>query len=148
MTSSRAPGYTQYILHGQVLEAVSSARYLWWISPVTSARTLMWTESKPMQLSHSHLSGLIVKVNQGSSFIKLYRVCGTDAACQESGSYDFWFWRRFSFTYGRGGYLGHLTWTIYINFLSPFPRRLHMKFGLESNELHSLNKEFTYLLCL
>ena len=22
------------------------------------------------------------------------------------------------------------TWTIYINFLSPFPRRLHMKFGV------------------
>ena len=31
--------------------------------------------------------------------------------------------------YGRGGHLGHLTWTIYINFGSPFSRRLHMKFG-------------------
>ena len=25
---------------------------------------------------------------------------------------------------GHGGYLGHVTWTIYINFLSPFSRRL------------------------
>ena len=31
--------------------------------------------------------------------------------------------------YGHGGHLGHVTWTIYINFRSPFPRRLHMKFG-------------------
>ena len=29
--------------------------------------------------------------------------------------------------YGHGGHLGHLTWTIYINFGSPFPRRLHIK---------------------
>ena len=33
--------------------------------------------------------------------------------------------------YGHGGHLGHVTWTIYINFLSPFPRRLHKKFGLD-----------------
>ena len=31
--------------------------------------------------------------------------------------------------YGHGGNLGHVTWTIYINFLNPLPRRLHMKFG-------------------
>ena len=30
--------------------------------------------------------------------------------------------------YGRGGHLGHVIWTIYINFCSPFPRRLHIKF--------------------
>ena len=30
--------------------------------------------------------------------------------------------------YGHGGRLGHVTWTIYINICSPFPRRLHMKF--------------------
>ena len=47
--SSRNLLQTQYILHGQVLEAVSSARYLGWISPATSAGTLMWTESQPMQ---------------------------------------------------------------------------------------------------
>ena len=33
--------------------------------------------------------------------------------------------------YGHGGHLGHVTWTIYINFRSPFPRRLHMKFGID-----------------
>ena len=33
--------------------------------------------------------------------------------------------------YGHGGHLGHVTLTIYINFLSSFPRRLHIKFGLD-----------------
>ena len=33
--------------------------------------------------------------------------------------------------YGCGGHLGHVTWTIYINFCSPFPRRLHIKFGFD-----------------
>ena len=33
--------------------------------------------------------------------------------------------------YGRGGHLGHVNWTIYINFGSPFPWRLHMKFGFD-----------------
>ena len=33
--------------------------------------------------------------------------------------------------YGNGGNLGHVTWTIYINFLSHFPRRLRMKFGID-----------------
>ena len=33
--------------------------------------------------------------------------------------------------YGHGGNLGHVTCTIYINFLSHFPRRIHMKFGIE-----------------
>ena len=33
--------------------------------------------------------------------------------------------------YGRGGHLGHVTWTIYTNFRSPFPRRLHLKFGFD-----------------
>ena len=30
-----------------------------------------------------------------------------------------------------GGHLGHVTWTIYRNFSSPFTRRLHMKFGFD-----------------
>ena len=30
-----------------------------------------------------------------------------------------------------GGHLGHVTWTIYTNFRSPFPRRLHIKFGFD-----------------
>ena len=33
--------------------------------------------------------------------------------------------------YGCVGNLDHVTWTIYMNFLLPFPRRLHMKFGLD-----------------
>ena len=33
--------------------------------------------------------------------------------------------------YGHGGHLGHVTWTIYINFRSPFPRWLHIKFGFD-----------------
>ena len=36
-----------------------------------------------------------------------------------------------SFTiYGRGGHLGHVTWTIYTNFRSPFPRRPHINLAL------------------
>ena len=33
--------------------------------------------------------------------------------------------------YGHGGQLGHVTLTIYTNFGSPFPRRLHIKFGFD-----------------
>ena len=33
--------------------------------------------------------------------------------------------------YGHGGHLGHVTSTIYINFVSYFPRRIHMKFGID-----------------
>ena len=33
--------------------------------------------------------------------------------------------------YGRGGHPGHVTWTIYTNFGSPFPSRLHIKFGYD-----------------
>ena len=32
---------------------------------------------------------------------------------------------------GHGGHLGHVTWTIYINFRSPFPEKVHMKFGID-----------------
>ena len=46
-----------------------------------------------------------------------------------SGSGDF-FLKVFTI-YGRGGHLGHVTWTIYTNFGSPFPRRLHIKFGFD-----------------
>ena len=41
--------------------------------------------------------------------------------------------------YGHGGHLGHVTWTIYINFLSPFLRRLHMKFGDVSEKMFENN---------
>ena len=40
------------------------------------------------------------------------------------------FWRVFTIC-GCGGHLGHVTWTIYINFRPPFPRRLHIKFGFD-----------------
>ena len=30
-----------------------------------------------------------------------------------------------------GGHLGHVTCTIYINFLSHFPGRFHIKFGFD-----------------
>ena len=33
--------------------------------------------------------------------------------------------------YRHGGHLCHVTWTIYINFLSRLPRRLHIKFGFD-----------------
>ena len=33
--------------------------------------------------------------------------------------------------YGQGGYLGHVTWPIYLNFGSPFPKMLHIKFGFD-----------------
>ena len=32
--------------------------------------------------------------------------------------------------YGCGGHHGHMTWTIYTNFGSPFPRRLHINLAL------------------
>ena len=32
--------------------------------------------------------------------------------------------------YRQGGHLGHVTWTIYTNFRSPFPRRLHINLAL------------------
>ena len=45
-----------------------------------------------------------------------------------SGGEDF---SRVYTIYGRGGNLGHVTWTIYINFRFPFPRRLNIKFGFD-----------------
>ena len=33
--------------------------------------------------------------------------------------------------YGHGGQLGHVTWTININFRSPFLRMIHMKIGFD-----------------
>ena len=58
-----------------------------------------------------------------------------DATYQVSRKLVHWFRsRRFLkvFTiYGHGGHLGHVTWTIYTNFGSPFPRRLHIKFGFD-----------------
>ena len=33
--------------------------------------------------------------------------------------------------YRHGGHIGHVTWTIYITFRSPFLRMHHMKFGFD-----------------
>ena len=47
-----------------------------------------------------------------------------------SGSREEDFFKVFTI-YWHGGQLGHVTWTTYINFRSPFPRRLHIKFGFD-----------------
>ena len=47
-----------------------------------------------------------------------------------SGSGEEDFFKVFTI-YGHGGHLGHVTWTIYTNFHSPFLRRLHIKFGFD-----------------
>ena len=44
-----------------------------------------------------------------------------------SGSGEEDFFKVFTI-YGHGGHLGHATFTIYINLLSPLPRMLHLKF--------------------
>ena len=46
----------------------------------------------------------------------------------DSGEVDF---LRVFTIYGRVGHFGPVTWTIYTNFGSPFPRRLHIKFGFD-----------------
>ena len=48
-----------------------------------------------------------------------------------SGSSEEDFLRFLPYIYGHGSHLGHVTWTIYIIFRSPFPRRLHIKFGID-----------------
>ena len=47
-----------------------------------------------------------------------------------SGFGEEYFFKVFTI-YGHGGHLGHVTWTIYTHFRSPFPRRLHKKFGFD-----------------
>ena len=52
---------------------------------------------------------------------------------------------KFFTIYGHGGHLGHVTRTIYINFRSPFPRRLHIKFGIRKTcpcNVHPLTPHF------
>ena len=46
--------------------------------------------------------------------------------------------------YGRGGHLGHVTWTIYINFRSRFPRRLHINLALNGQ---AVSEEKTFENC-
>ena len=49
---------------------------------------------------------------------------------QPTGSRIEDFWRVFNI-YGRGGHLGHVTQMPQTNFHSPYPRRLHIKFGFD-----------------
>ena len=69
---------------------------------------------------------------QGHHLNKLGSTWAPDAAYQVSKSSAFCFQRRrfYVFTiYGHGCHLGHVIRTVWTPFLSPFPRRLHMKFG-------------------
>ena len=70
---------------------------------------------------------------QGHHLNKVGSTRAPDAAYQVSMSSAFWFWRRRFFKvftiYGHGGHLGHVTRTLWINFHSPIPWRLHMKLG-------------------
>ena len=47
-----------------------------------------------------------------------------------SGSIEEDFFKVFAI-YSHGGHLGHVTWTIYTNFRSPFLWMIHMKFGFD-----------------
>ena len=47
-----------------------------------------------------------------------------------AGSREEDFWRVFTI-YGRGGHLGHVTQMLRTNFRSPYPSRLHIKFGFD-----------------
>ena len=49
---------------------------------------------------------------------------------RSAGSGDEDFLRVFTI-YGRGGHLGHVTQMPRTNFRSPYPRRLHIKFGFD-----------------
>ena len=69
-----------------------------------------------------------VMVSPGSSFIKKNFVELQVSDTEEKilmVFYHIWAWRHI------WAYLGHVTWTIYINFLSPFQRRLNIKFGFD-----------------
>ena len=48
-----------------------------------------------------------------------------------TGSREKDFLRVFFTIYGRGGHLGHVTQMPRTNFRSPYPRRLHIKFGFD-----------------
>ena len=47
-----------------------------------------------------------------------------------SGSGGDYFFKGFNL-YWHGGHLGHVIWTTYINFDSPFPRMLHINFDFD-----------------
>ena len=58
-----------------------------------------------------------------------------------------WFWRRFLKVfafYSHGSHLGHVTWTIYVNFRSPFLRMINMKFGFDWPSGFKTSEEKTF----
>ena len=63
VTFSMTPINTQYILHGQVLEVVSCARYLGWRSLVTWVGSSMWTELLPPQIKLSASLGATLRLS-------------------------------------------------------------------------------------
>ena len=77
-----------------------------------------------------------VKVNTGSSFVQT--MMGWSPRCYIPSFNEIRLlvpeekiFKGFYHICGRGGHLGHVTWTIYTNFGSPYPRRLHIKFGFD-----------------
>ena len=86
----------------------------------------------PIQMHGRPMLTLPSNMSWSSQVHDLYYLCRPilpDASCQVFNSYAFWLWRRFLKVfaiYSHGGHLGHVTWTIYINFRSPFKRMLHM----------------------
>ena len=93
----------------------------------------------PVQMHEGPMLTLPENMSRSSQGHDLYKLCRapvTDASHQVSKSLAYWFWRRrflkfFFSIYSHGRHLGHVTLTIYINFLSPFPRMLHIKFGFD-----------------
>ena len=47
--------------------------------------------------------------------------------------------------YSHGGHLGHVTWTIYINFHFPFLTMLYIKFQFNSIQVYSGIRSNTYI---
>ena len=67
---------------------------------------------------------------------KLCSATDPDATYQVSRQLAQWFWRRRLFfillsIFEHGGHLGHVTFTFYINFGSPFQRMLHINFWVD-----------------
>ena len=81
-----------------------------------------------------------VKVNLGSSFVQTYDGLESPTlhtkfrGIRSTGSGEEDFLKVFTI-YGHGGHLGHVTWTIYTIFGSPYLRRLHIKMALIGQEV-------------
>ena len=92
----------------------------------------------PIQMHEGPMLTLPLNRSRSSQGHDLYKLCKapvTDAPHQVSKSLALWFWRKiflkFFSIYSHCSHLGHVIMTIYINFLFPFPRMLHIKFGFD-----------------